>query len=126
MKNLFLAVLSGLLLSCSNNSQSTNESATERTTNIVEPVYSANGLWNKKGSKYYVNIQWFTNYDYPTFQPYYNTITLDGVVVADFYTEQFNRFSIQVPRSWQSGTFTITQTVIGVGTSEAVSLFIQK
>lgn len=126
MKNLFLAVLIGLLLSCSNDSQTINESATQRTTNDVLPVYGQNGLWNKVGSKYYVNIQWLTTYDFPTYQPYYNTITLDGVVVADNYTEQFNRFSIRVPRSWQSGTFTITQTVIGVGTSEAVTLFVTR
>ena len=126
MKKLLLAVLSGLLLSCSTDNQTKQETTTERTTDIVQPVYGANGLWNKKGNKYYVNIQWYTNYDYPTFQPYYNTITLDGVVVADNYTEQFNRFSIQVPRSWTSGTFTITQTVIGVGTSQPIILNITR
>ena len=119
MKNIFLAVLSGLLLSCSTDSQTAQESKTET---IVQPVYNANGLWNKSRNRYFVNIQWYTDYDFPTYQPYYNTITLNGVVVADNYYEPFNRFGVEVDRNWQSGTFTISQTVIGVGTSEAVTL----
>lgn len=123
MKNLFLAVFSGLLLSCSNDSQTETESKTE---NIVQPVYNANGLWNKTRNRYFVNIQWYTDYDFPTYQPYYNTITLNGVVVADNYYEAFNRFGIEVDRNWTSGTFTISQTVIGVGTSEAVTLNVNR
>ena len=126
MKNLFLAVLSGLLLSCSTDSQTAQESQTQRTENIVRPVYNANGLWNKTRNRYFVNIQWYTDYDFPTYQPYYNTITLNGVVVADNYYEPFNRFSIEVDRYWQSGMFTITQTVVGVGTSEAVTLNVMR
>lgn len=126
MKNLFLAVLSGLLLSCSNDGQTVTESQTQRTENIVQQVYGANGLWNKQRNRYFVNIQWYTDYDFPTYQPYYNTITLNGVVVADNYYEPFNRFGIEVDRNWTSGAFTISQTIIGVGTSEAVTLNVNR
>lgn len=115
MKNLFLAVLSGLLLSCSTDSQTTQESKTE-----VTPVYNLNGLYNRVKGKHYVNIQWYSDYGFPNlaYTPHYVTIKRDGVVVASNYQEQFNRFGVQVPSNWQQSTFEVTQTVIGAGTSQ--------
>lgn len=123
MKNLFLAVLSGLLLSCSTDGQTAQESKTE-----VTPVYNLNGLYNRVKGKHYVNIQWYSDYGFPNlaYTPHYVTIKRDGVVVASNYQEQFNRFGIQVPSNWQQSTFEVTQTVIGIGTSQPSYVTIYK
>jgi len=118
-----------LFLSLASCSTETNETASKyEAQTIVQPVYNMNGLYNKVRKNHYVNIQWLTAYGfpYPTSQPHYVTIKQDGVVVADFYTETYNRFSVQVSPQWQSSTFEVTQTLIGVGISALAYITVNK
>lgn len=90
----------------------------------VLPVFALSGLHNKVKGKEYVNLGWYTDYDFPTFQPYYNTIRRNGVIVGDNYFEQFNRFSLRVENGFGGDWFSVTQTVIGVGTSQETFFYV--
>jgi len=128
MKKLILAVLTVFLIGCSADSIESDYRLTNASQTVVQPVYNMNGLYNKFRNKHYVNIQWLTPYGfpYPTVTPHYVTIKQDGVIKADFYTEQYNRFSIQVSANWQQSTFEVTQTLIGIGVSEPTYITVNK
>jgi hypothetical protein len=98
--------------------------SSERVTEIVAPIYGQNGFIERISSRYYAKIQWLTTYDFPTFQPHYCTIYRNGVLVRDFVDEPNNVVEILLPKRTTKVTYTITQTVIGIGTSEPVTLTI--
>jgi len=128
MRKLILAVLTVFLIGCSSESIEGENKTANATESIVQPVYNMNGLYNKIKNKHYVNIQWLTPYGfpYPTITPHYVTIKMDGVIVANNYTETYNRFSIQVSANWQQSTFEVTQTLIGVGVSAPTYITVYK
>lgn len=117
MKKVLFAIVIALFLGCG--ADSDNSQISENRLSQVTPVYNLNGLYSKTKGKHYVNIQWYTDYGFPNlfYTPHYITIKKDGILVADFYQEQFNRFSVQVPSNWQQSTFEVTQTVQGLGVS---------
>ena len=128
MKNLFLAVLTVLLASCSSeddNLQISQNRVAESTQSVnVTPVRLSSWVYSRSKGKHLINFQWLSDYGYPflAYTPHYVTIYKNGVLVEDFVQRPFNQYSIEVTSSW-SATYqiTITQTVIGVGTSEPMT-----
>jgi hypothetical protein len=130
MKTILLLVLLCTFASCTTDEIEITKPIPQRVISVtnfnpnVLPVYQLNGLHNKKSGKEYVNLQWYTDYDFPTFQPYYNTIRRNGVIVGDNYTETFNRFGMRVENGFGGAWFSVTQTVIGVGTSQETFFYV--
>lgn len=124
----FLAVLTVFLIGCSTDGAQVENKTTNATQSIVPPVYGMNGLYNRVKKKHYVNIQWYSQYGYPLYMyndPCTVTILMDGVQVATNYSEQFNRFSVEVSNQWTQSTFEVRQVVNGV-VSEPTFLTVYK
>jgi len=75
-------------------------------------VIGLNGVYFKQGNQHYVNLGWGTSLN--STQPYYNTIRQGSTVIANGYSEPYNRISIPVLGTFQSGTYSVTQTYNGV------------
>jgi len=78
-------------------------------------VIGLNGVYFKQGNQHYVNLGWGTSLN--STQPYYNTIRQGSTVIADGYSEPYNRISITVTPSFTTATYSVTQTYNGVESS---------
>jgi len=86
----------------------------------VTPVRLSSWVYSRKNGKHYINFQWLSDYGYPNlaYTPHYVTIYKDGILVEDFVQKPFNQYGVRVTSSWDAVyNITITQTVIGLGTS---------
>lgn len=128
MKKVCFAIAFLSILGCSEEEVITQESSAKFDSPVtqayVEPVNNLNGVYYQRKSTRVVNLGFYTNYDFPTFQEHYFTIKRNGVVVANNYTS--TTISIPVTSGFTSGTFTVSQTVVGLGTSAEASVVVSK
>jgi hypothetical protein len=128
MKKVFFAIALLTVFACSEDGVSTSDYSSKVdspvTQTFVEPVNNLNGVYYARKSARYVNLGFYTNYDAPTFQEHYFTIKRNGVIVANYYTS--TTISIPVSSGFVSGTFSVSQTLVGVGTSAEVSVVVSK
>lgn len=120
--SLLISAMILICLGCTAEEQPTINPKENRTDLIVDPVYSQHGFIERINSVYWAKISWYTTYDFPTFQPHYCTVYRNGIVVLDFVNEPNNISQIRLAKRTNQATFTITQTVIGLGTSAPVEL----
>ena len=128
MKKVFFAIVFLSILGCSEEGISTQENSSRIDSPVVqtyvEPVNNLSGVYYQRKSARVVNLGFYTNYDAPTFQPHYFTIKRNGIIVANNYTSTI--ISIPVNSAYVSSTFSVSQTVVGVGTSAEVSVVVSK
>jgi hypothetical protein len=106
------------LTACATEEIPSTSQTESRTDVIVEPVYGENGFIERLQSKSVAKFQWLTSYDFPSYQPHYCTIYQNGVVKLDNVTGTI--VAINLTKRTKQATFTITQTVISIGTSAPV------
>lgn len=128
MKKVCFAILFLSILGCSEEGISTQDYSGKFDSSVtqayVEPVNNLSGVYYQRKSARVVNLGFYTNYDAPTYQEHYFTIKRNGVIVANYYTS--TTISIPVSSGFTSGTFSVSQTVVGVGTSAEASIVVSK
>ena len=128
MKKVCFAIVLLSIFGCSEEEVSTQDYSGKFDSAVaqayVEPVSNLSGVYYQRKSSRVVNLGFYTNYDAPTYQEHYFTIKRNGIIVANFYTSTI--ISIPVTSGFTSGTFTVSQTVVGVGTSAEASVVVSK